>query len=269
MILDRVLEGRQVVVCAGAGGVGKTTVAAALGSQLASRGGRVLVLTIDPARRLAGALGLPDHGDDAHEVDLAARRAQARTGSLHAAMLDAQLTFDRLVREQAPSEAAAERILANRDLPAGVGRGRRRSRVHGDGAALRAPHERRVRRDRARHAAVAKRARLPRGARPADAVRRGPGAAVPAPAGNARRAAGLLGGRADRRRHVPARPVGARGRVRGHVRGLRPPGRPRCRRSSPPTGRRSCSSPCRRSSRWPRRTSSGAPCASGSCRSAG
>ena len=112
MILDRVLEGRQVVVCAGAGGVGKTTVAAALGSQLAARGGRVLVLTIDPARRLAGALGLPDHGDDAHEVDLP-HDGEAADGSLHAAMLDAQLTFDRLVREEAPSEAAAERILAN------------------------------------------------------------------------------------------------------------------------------------------------------------
>ena len=111
MILDRVLEGRQVVVCAGAGGVGKTTVAAALGSQLAARGGRVLVLTIDPARRLAGALGLPDHGDDAHEVDLP-HNGEA-DGRLHAAMLDAQLTFDRLVREEAPSEAAAERILAN------------------------------------------------------------------------------------------------------------------------------------------------------------
>ena len=100
MILDRVLEGRRVVVCAGAGGVGKTTVAAALGSQLASRGGRVLVLTIDPARRLAGALGLPDHGDDVHAVDLGGDGHRPE-GSLHAAMLDAQLTFDRLVREQA------------------------------------------------------------------------------------------------------------------------------------------------------------------------
>ena len=115
MILDRVLEGRQVVVCAGAGGVGKTTVAAALGSQLAARGGRVLVLTIDPARRLAGALGLPDHGDDAHEVDLPQNGDDVHEvgGGLHAAMLDAQLTFDRLVREEAPSERAADRILEN------------------------------------------------------------------------------------------------------------------------------------------------------------
>jgi anion-transporting ArsA/GET3 family ATPase len=112
VILNRVLDGRQVVVCAGAGGVGKTTVAAALGSELAARGGRVLVLTIDPARRLAGALGLPEHGDDAHEVDLRGNGVEIE-GSLHAAMLDAQLTFDRLVREEAPSERGAERIIEN------------------------------------------------------------------------------------------------------------------------------------------------------------
>ena len=112
MILDRVLEGRRVVVCAGAGGVGKTTVAAALGSELASRGVRALVLTIDPARRLAGALGLPDQGDDVHAVDFGPNESGPE-GSLHATMLDAQLTFDRLVREQAPSERAAEQILAN------------------------------------------------------------------------------------------------------------------------------------------------------------
>jgi anion-transporting ArsA/GET3 family ATPase len=111
-VIHGMLEGRRVVVCAGAGGVGKTTVSAALGSELASRGGRVLVLTIDPARRLAGALGLPDHGDDVHAVNLGGDGHEPE-GSLHAVMLDAQLTFDRLVREQAPSEAAAERILAN------------------------------------------------------------------------------------------------------------------------------------------------------------
>ncbi|HYX83822.1 MAG TPA: ArsA family ATPase [Gaiellales bacterium] len=104
---------RRVVVCAGAGGVGKTTVAAALGAGMAARGRRVLVLTIDPARRLAGALGLPEHGDAAHEVGLAEHGLEP-TGSLHAAMLDAQLTFDRLVREQAPSARAAEHILRNR-----------------------------------------------------------------------------------------------------------------------------------------------------------
>jgi anion-transporting ArsA/GET3 family ATPase len=106
------VAGTRVVVCAGAGGVGKTTTAAALAAGMAQRGRRVLVLTIDPARRLAGALGLPETDDDEHEVDLAAH-GMAGAGSLHAAMLDARRTFDALVREQAPTPEAAERILAN------------------------------------------------------------------------------------------------------------------------------------------------------------
>jgi len=106
------LRDTQVVVCAGAGGVGKTTTAAALAAGMAERGRRVLVLTIDPARRLAGALGLPETDDAEHEVDLAAHGMQG-SGSLHAAMLDARATFDALVREQAPTPEAAERILRN------------------------------------------------------------------------------------------------------------------------------------------------------------
>jgi len=106
------LDGVHVAVCAGAGGVGKTTTAAALAAGMAESGRRVLVLTIDPARRLAGALGLPETDDDEHEVDLAAHGMDG-PGSLHAAMLDARRTFDALVREQAPSPEAAERILRN------------------------------------------------------------------------------------------------------------------------------------------------------------
>jgi len=106
------VAGTRVVVCAGAGGVGKTTTAAALAAGMAQRGRKVLVLTIDPARRLAGALGLPETDDDEHEVDLAAH-GMAGAGSLHAAMLDARRTFDALVREQAPTPEAAERILRN------------------------------------------------------------------------------------------------------------------------------------------------------------
>jgi anion-transporting ArsA/GET3 family ATPase len=103
VILERLLAKRRVAVCAGAGGVGKTTVAAAIGAGMAARGRRVLVLTIDPARRLAAALGLPEHGDEEHRVD----------ERLHASMLDTRLTFDRLVREQAPDPEAAARILEN------------------------------------------------------------------------------------------------------------------------------------------------------------
>ncbi len=110
--MAQLLAGTRVVVCAGAGGVGKTTTAAALAAGMAERGRRVLVLTIDPARRLAGALGLPETDDGEHPVDLAAH-GMAGPGSLHAAMLDARATFDALVREQAPSPEAAERILRN------------------------------------------------------------------------------------------------------------------------------------------------------------
>jgi anion-transporting ArsA/GET3 family ATPase len=106
------MDETTVCVCAGAGGVGKTTTAAALAAGMAQRGRRVLVLTIDPARRLAGALGLPETDDDEHTVDLEAH-GMAGTGSLTAAMLDARRTFDALVREQAPTGEAAERILRN------------------------------------------------------------------------------------------------------------------------------------------------------------
>jgi anion-transporting ArsA/GET3 family ATPase len=106
------MDETTVCVCAGAGGVGKTTTAAALAAGMAQRGRRVLVLTIDPARRLAGALGLPETDDDEHTVDLAAH-GMAGSGSLTAAMLDARRTFDALVREQAPTPEAAERILRN------------------------------------------------------------------------------------------------------------------------------------------------------------
>ncbi|HVG89338.1 MAG TPA: ArsA-related P-loop ATPase [Gaiellales bacterium] len=112
MSLEAVLQGKRIVVCAGAGGVGKTTCAAAIGMAAAGRGMRVLVMTIDPARRLAGALGLPDIGDEPHRVDLTGRGMPA-AGRLDALMLDAKGTFDRLVREHAPTTERAERILRN------------------------------------------------------------------------------------------------------------------------------------------------------------
>jgi anion-transporting ArsA/GET3 family ATPase len=110
--LDALLHGKSVVVCAGAGGVGKTTCAAAVGMAAARRGRRVLVMTIDPARRLAGALGLPDTGDEPHPVDLTGLSV-APGGSLDALMLDAKGTFDRLIHEHAPTAERARRILAN------------------------------------------------------------------------------------------------------------------------------------------------------------
>lgn len=106
-----VMESKLIVTC-GPGGVGKTTTAAALGLAAARAGRRVVVVTVDPARRLADALGLAEGaaGDEPHHVtgiDVPAG------GELWALMLDAASTFDRLVREQASSPKQAETLLAN------------------------------------------------------------------------------------------------------------------------------------------------------------
>jgi anion-transporting ArsA/GET3 family ATPase len=106
---------RRVVVCAGAGGVGKTTIAAALSLSAARRGRRVLCLTIDPARRLADSLGLslaPGVEAEVAPERLAAVGA-APTGSLSVAMLDPKQTFDDLVTRHASSREVAEKILQN------------------------------------------------------------------------------------------------------------------------------------------------------------
>lgn len=111
----------SVIVCCGSGGVGKTTTAAVLGIELAAMGKRAVVVTIDPARRLADALGLPGGlSNDPTQIDLPldvqpdqAGSDQARPGQLWAMMLDTRATFDGLVRANAPSPDQAERILAN------------------------------------------------------------------------------------------------------------------------------------------------------------
>jgi anion-transporting ArsA/GET3 family ATPase len=108
---------REVIVCCGAGGVGKTTVSAALGLTLAARGEDVVVVTIDPARRLAAALGMAELGDTPQEVSPAAVAASGLGpggGRMWALQLDSKATFDRLVARHAPSEEARDRILANR-----------------------------------------------------------------------------------------------------------------------------------------------------------
>jgi anion-transporting ArsA/GET3 family ATPase len=98
----------QVVVCCGSGGVGKTTVAAALGLQAARMGRRAVVATIDPAKRLADAFGVP--GGLGNEP---ARLKVAEPGEVWALMLDTASTFDGLVRANAANPEQAERILAN------------------------------------------------------------------------------------------------------------------------------------------------------------
>jgi anion-transporting ArsA/GET3 family ATPase len=107
----------EVVICAGSGGVGKTTVSAALGlAMVAELDRRVLVLTVDPARRLATALGLGKIGAEPVPVPAARlRKAGIRPrGELVAAMLDMKSAWDLMVERHSPNRESAERILANR-----------------------------------------------------------------------------------------------------------------------------------------------------------
>ena len=114
--VDRIVKGKRVLICAGSGGVGKTTTSAAIAMGLAARGQRVVVLTIDPARRLAQSLGLEELGNEARRVEperFADAGVEVR-GELWAMMLDAKRTFDDLVERYATDEAARDRLLANR-----------------------------------------------------------------------------------------------------------------------------------------------------------
>ncbi len=113
-LVDVLLE-RRILVCVGSGGVGKTTTAATLALAAARRGKRTLVLTIDPARRLANSLGLASLGHQVQEVDRALVRKGApnANGELHAMMLDQKQAFDEVVAKHAKDPAAVKRILAN------------------------------------------------------------------------------------------------------------------------------------------------------------
>jgi anion-transporting ArsA/GET3 family ATPase len=113
--IDPVLDGKRVIVCAGSGGVGKTTTAAAIAAALAARGRRAIVLTIDPARRLSEALDLPPLGNEEHRVD-ETRLAAAGiggAGELWAMTLDAKRTFDDLIERNAPDAETRDTVLAN------------------------------------------------------------------------------------------------------------------------------------------------------------
>ena len=111
-----ILEGHQVCICAGSGGVGKTTTSAAIAAGLAARGKKVAVLTIDPAKRLADSLGLEELGNEPRRVDPKLFEAAGieMRGELWAMMLDAKATFDELVRKHASDEETRDRILQNR-----------------------------------------------------------------------------------------------------------------------------------------------------------
>lgn len=112
MNIRELLSEKDLVICVGSGGVGKTTTAAAIGLQAARDGRKVLVLTIDPAKRLANSLGLKRFGNDETQIDLSPLpNAQ---GELWAMMLDNQKTFDDLIDKLSPDEQSRSNILSNR-----------------------------------------------------------------------------------------------------------------------------------------------------------
>ncbi|MEX0993381.1 MAG: ArsA-related P-loop ATPase [Solirubrobacterales bacterium] len=116
MNVGELLEGKQICICAGSGGVGKTTTSAAIAMEMAARGGKVAVLTIDPAKRLANALGLRELGNEERLVDPQrfAEQGIEMKGELWAMMLDAKRTFDDLIERHAPDEETRDRVLGNR-----------------------------------------------------------------------------------------------------------------------------------------------------------
>jgi anion-transporting ArsA/GET3 family ATPase len=114
--LAELVATRRVLVTVGAGGVGKTTTAAAIGVAAAQRGKRVLCLTIDPAKRLAESLGITEMRTEAATVDPARFEAAGvkLTGSLTAMMLDTKRTFDELVIKYSSTKEKADRLLSNK-----------------------------------------------------------------------------------------------------------------------------------------------------------
>src|SRR5690242_20212080 len=115
--LHELVEHGHIVICCGTGGVGKTTSAAVLALEGAQRGRNAVVVTIDPAKRLANALGLAELSNTAHEIDRALWDPDGEAlpgGHLSALMLDTKSTFDTLVTRYAESPDQAERILQNR-----------------------------------------------------------------------------------------------------------------------------------------------------------
>jgi anion-transporting ArsA/GET3 family ATPase len=113
--LNALVRDKQVIVCCGAGGVGKTTTSAALGLAAARQGRRVLVLTIDPARRLAQAMGISENSREPAPLPRERlEEAGVTTGSLDAWMLNPDVVFERLVKRLATNEEQAQRILNSR-----------------------------------------------------------------------------------------------------------------------------------------------------------
>ena len=113
--LDTLIADKRIITCVGSGGVGKTTVSATLAVHCSLQGKKTLVMTIDPARRLANSLGVKMVGNE--EILVPASKFEeaglSPKGELHAMMLDTKAAFDDLIRRVAPREEVAQRILQN------------------------------------------------------------------------------------------------------------------------------------------------------------
>lgn len=116
MSLDAVLSERRICICVGAGGVGKTTSAAAIALGLAAKGQRVALITIDPSRRLAGALALDALASEPQllSAEHLAPSGVVLRGEVWAMVLDPKRTFDDLIRRLAVDEATRDRVFSNR-----------------------------------------------------------------------------------------------------------------------------------------------------------
>jgi anion-transporting ArsA/GET3 family ATPase len=111
--LHGLVHDATIVLCCGTGGVGKTTTAAALAIAAARAGRRTVVITVDPARRLASALGVNALTNEPQPLHGWEDEAAVAGGSLDALMLDSKTTFDQLVAREARTAEQAERILSN------------------------------------------------------------------------------------------------------------------------------------------------------------
>lgn len=115
--IAELVEQRHIVICCGTGGVGKTTTAATLAIEGARRGRDTVVVTIDPAKRLANTLGIAYLSNTAHEIPRESwdpDGTASGAGRLHALMLDTKTTFDQLVQKYAVNEEQSDQILENR-----------------------------------------------------------------------------------------------------------------------------------------------------------
>ncbi|MBI2061135.1 MAG: ArsA family ATPase [Nitrospirae bacterium] len=114
--LDKLIRQKEVIIFGGGGGVGKTTLAAAVALHAAVEGRKTLVMTIDPAKRLADSLGVRSLGNEEREVSLdeLSKNGTKPKGQLFALMLDPKKTFDDMVRKFAPRQEVVDRIFGNR-----------------------------------------------------------------------------------------------------------------------------------------------------------